>query len=112
MLRGLVFLLVVGVCRAGALRAGAASVDITPAPDGSLLMGGYGGRTQGHTGIHDNIFVRAIVLDDGVAQVAIVAWELISVPDAVWADVSRRVAAESGIRPENLILAAVHNHGA
>jgi hypothetical protein len=113
MLRRLAFLLLmVPVCRAGALRAGAASVDITPAADGSLLMGGYGARTQGHTGIHDNIFVRAIVLDDGATQVALVAWELISVPDAVWADVSQRVAAELGIRPENLMLAAVHNHGA
>ena len=33
-------------------------------------------------------------------------------PDPVWADVSQRVAAELGIRPENLLLAAVHNHGA
>ena len=106
------FLLMVCGCKAAALRAGAASVDITPAADGSLLMGGYGARPLGHTGIHDNIFVRAIVLDDGATQVALVAWELISVPDAVWADVSRRVAAELGIRPENLMLAAVHNHGA
>lgn len=116
MLRRLAFLLLmvpgITTCRAGALRAGAASVDITPAADGSLLMGGYGARTQGHTGIHDNIFVRAIVLDDGARQVALVAWELISVPDTVWADVSQRVAAELGIQPENLMLAAVHNHGA
>jgi Neutral/alkaline non-lysosomal ceramidase, N-terminal len=101
-----------GLCRAGVLRAGAASVDITPAADASLLMGGYGARTLGHTGIHDNVFVRAIVLDDGATQVALVAWELIGVPDAVWADVSKQVTAEIGIRPENLILAAVHNHGA
>jgi neutral ceramidase len=101
-----------GLCPAGALRAGAASVDITPAADASLLMGGYGARTLGHTGIHDDVFVRAIVLDDGATQVALVAWELIGVPDAVWADVSKQATAELGIRPENLILAAVHNHGA
>jgi hypothetical protein len=114
MLRRLVFLLlsVSGLCPAGALRAGAASVDITPATDAALLMGGYGARTQGHTGTHDNIFVRAIVLDDGATQVALVAWELISVPDAVWADVSQKIASELAIRPENLLLAAVHNHGA
>lgn len=113
MLRGLAvpLLAMSGLCQAGALRAGAASVDITPAPDASLLMGGYGARTLGHTGIHDNIFVRAIVLDDGVTQVALVAWELLYVPDPVWADVSQQVA-ELGIRPENLLLAAVHNHGA
>jgi hypothetical protein len=94
------------------LRAGAASVDITPAADAALPMAGYGGRTQGSTAIHDHIFVRAIVLDDGATQVALVAWELIGVPDAVWAEVSKQVSAEMGIRPENLLLAAVHNHGA
>ncbi|HEV1287796.1 MAG TPA: neutral/alkaline non-lysosomal ceramidase N-terminal domain-containing protein [Bryobacteraceae bacterium] len=112
MLWRLAFIVLAVSCRAGALRAGAASVDITPAADAALPMGGYGARTLGHTGAHDNIFVRAIVLDDGATPVALVAWELISVPDAVWADVSQQIASELGIRPENLLLAAVHNHGA
>ena len=96
----------------GPLRAGAARVDITPAAGAALPMSGYANRTQGFKGIHDHIYVRAIVLDDGATQAAVVAWELIFAPDAVWAEVSRRVAAESGIRPENLLLAGVHDHGA
>ncbi|HTS31530.1 MAG TPA: neutral/alkaline non-lysosomal ceramidase N-terminal domain-containing protein [Bryobacteraceae bacterium] len=96
----------------GSLRAGAARVDITPAADAALVMAGYGGRTQGFKGIHDHIYVRAIVLDDGATQAALVAWELLFVPDSVWADVSPRIAHDLGIRPENLILAAVHDHGA
>jgi hypothetical protein len=95
-----------------ALRAGAARVDITPPPDGALPMSGYASRTQGFKGIHDHIYVRAIVLDDGTTQAALVAWELLFVPDPVWTEVSPRIAAETGIRPENLILAAVHDHGA
>jgi len=63
-------------------------------------------------GIHDNIYVRAIVLDDGTTQAALVAWEALFVPDAVWEETSKRIAAETGIRPENLLLSAVHNHGA
>jgi hypothetical protein len=55
-------------------------------------MSGYGNRTQGFKGIHDHIYARAIVLDDGATQTAVVAWELIFAPDAVWAEVSRRVA--------------------
>ena len=55
-------------------------------------MSGYANRTEGFKGIHDPIYVRAIVVDDGAAQVAIVAWELISVPDGVWAEVSPRIA--------------------
>ena len=47
----------------GALRAGAAKIDITPAPNAGLTMSGYGGRTQPFKGIHDHIYARAIVLD-------------------------------------------------
>jgi len=96
----------------GSLRAGAARVDITPPADAALPMSGYANRTQGFKGIHDPIYLRAIVLDDGATKAALVAWELIFVPDAVWAEVSQRVSSEVGIRPENLLLAAVHDHGA
>jgi neutral ceramidase len=110
----LAFILLAAVLRAdgGALRAGAARVDITPPADAALPMSGYGNRTQGFKGIHDNIFVRAIVLDDGTTQVALIAWELLYVPDFVWSDVSSQIAADLGIRPENILFAAVHDHGA
>src|SRR6516164_514467 len=77
----------------GTLRVGAAKVDITPPADAALPMSGYAGRKHGFTGIHDHIYVRAIVLDDGTKQAALVAWELIFVPNQVWEDVSRRVAS-------------------
>src|ERR1041385_1268402 len=107
-------LLAFGVCAAawsGTLRVGAARIDITPAADAALPMAGYGGRTQGFRGIHDPIYVRAIVLDDGTTQIALVVWEPLFVPDAVWAETSERIAAEDGIKVENLMLSAVHNHG-
>jgi neutral ceramidase len=110
------YLLLVGIgvsaARGGPLRAGAARVDITPAADAALPMSGYAGRTQGFRGIHDTVYVRAIVLDDGTTQAALVAWESLLVPDAVWAETSQRIASEAGIRPENLLLSAVHDHGA
>jgi neutral ceramidase len=96
----------------GSLRVGAARVDITPAPAAALPMAGYAGRTEGFRGIHDNVYVRAIVLDDGTTQAALVAWESLFVLDAVWAETSQRIARETGIRPEHLLLSAVHDHGA
>jgi neutral ceramidase len=102
----------VSVAEGGPLRVGAARVDITPAPDAALPMAGYGGRTQGFRGVHDRLYVRAIVLDDGTTQAALVAWETLFVPDAVWAETSGQIAAQTGIRPEHLLLSAVHNHGA
>ncbi len=96
----------------GTLRVGAARVDITPAPDAALPMAGYAGRTDGFRGIHDHVFVRAIVLDDGASRAALVAWESLFVPEPMWAETSRRIAAETGIPPERLLLSAVHDHGA
>ena len=96
----------------GALRTGAARVDITPPAGAALPMSGYAQRTQGFKGIHDNIYVRAIVVDDGTTQAALVAWELLFVPNEVWEETSKRIASDVGIRPENLLLAAVHDHSA
>src|SRR5437870_3327497 len=77
------------------LRAGAARVDITPPAGASLPMAGYASRTAGFKAVHDNIYVRAIVLDDGATQAAIVAWELLFVPNEVWAETSQRISADA-----------------
>jgi len=96
----------------GPLQVGAARVDITPAPDAALPMAGYGGRTQGFQRIHDHIYVRAIVLSDGASQAALLEWELVGIPTHVWEELSQRIAKELGIPADNMILAAVHDHGA
>ena len=96
----------------GTLQVGAARVDITPPADAALPMSGYSGRKQGFQGIHDHIYARAIVLHDGTSYAAIVTWELIFAPTAVWSELSERVARETGIPVQNLLLAAVHSHSA
>src|SRR5437879_13295884 len=94
------------------LQAGAAKVDITPSADAALPMSGYADRKEGFKGIHDHIYTRAIVLGDGSRFAAVVAWELIGVPNAVWEELSQRIARETGIPAEYLILCAVHDHSA
>jgi hypothetical protein len=95
----------------GNLRAGAARIDITPAKEPPLPMSGYAGRGP-HQGIRDNIFVRAIVLDDGSSRAAIVACEVIGFPEPVWDEVAGCIAKETGIPRENILLAGVHTHEA
>jgi len=41
-----------------------------------------------------------------------VAWESLFVPEAIWAETSRRISSEIGIPPERLLISAVHDHGA
>jgi len=75
-------------------------------------MAGYAGRTEGFQRIHDHIYARAIVISDGTHQAALLAWELVGMPTHVWEDLSQRVSKELGIPAENVIFAAVHDHGA
>jgi neutral ceramidase len=96
----------------GTLRVGAAKVDITPARDAALPMSGYAGRKEGFKGIHDHIYARAIVISDGSTEAALVTWELIGVPTRLWEELSPRIAKETGILSEYLLLAGVHDHSA
>lgn len=98
--------------QAGTLRAGTARVDITPAPDAALPMSGYAGRKEGFKGIHDNLHVRAIVVDDGASQAALIACEVIGISHTLWEKIAGRVASETRIPQERVLLAAVHTHAA
>jgi neutral ceramidase len=105
-------LVLTAAAEGGTLEAGAAKIDITPSADAALPMSGYADRKQGFRGIHDHIYARAIVLGDGSRLAAVVAWELIGVPNPVWEDLSGRIARETGIPSEYLLLCAVHDHSA
>jgi len=96
----------------GSLRAGAAKVDITPPADAALPMSGYANRTAGFKGIHDDLSVRALVVDDGAVQAGIVSCEVIGFSNSFWEKVTERIARETGIARDNFILAWVHTHAA
>jgi hypothetical protein len=95
----------------GSLRAGAARVEITPAPGTSLPMSGYAGRTAGHKSVHDPLYARALVVDDGSTQAAIVACDLIFMPNQLWQALTERLGKEFGFAREHMLLAGTHTHG-
>jgi neutral/alkaline ceramidase-like enzyme len=94
------------------LRVGAAKVDITPAPDSALPLSGYGGRTDGFKGIHDDLTVRAIVVDDGTNQAALIGCEVIGLSFPLVEKIVTRLAKETGIPGDRILLSAVHTHAA
>jgi hypothetical protein len=96
----------------GSLRAGAFKVDITPAPDAALPMSGYSSRTEGFKAIHDSLNVRAIVVDDGATQAALVGCEVIGISAALWERIVSRVTRETKIPRDNIMLTSVHTHAA
>ncbi|MCH7917863.1 MAG: neutral/alkaline non-lysosomal ceramidase N-terminal domain-containing protein [Planctomycetes bacterium] len=90
-------------------RAGTAKADVTP-PIGSRMYG-YGARgVNVSRGVHDPLFAKAVVLDDGETKVAIVTLDLGSFPKENTDNVRVIVEKETGI--ENILCVASHTHSA
>ncbi len=93
----------------GQLQAGWASSLCTP-PIGTPL-GGYGARKGApSTGVHDDLYVKALVLSDGKDMVAITGSDLLLVPPNVAAICRERVAKETPLTEKNILFTASHTH--
>ena len=64
-----------------ALRAGVSRRIISP-PKGIFLIG-YGDRTKGNTGIHDDLTATALVIESGAKRIAIVALDILTINEFV-----------------------------
>jgi hypothetical protein len=90
----------------GSLRAGAARVDVTPTPDVFPYADKY--QKPPFIGVHDPVFARALFLDDGSTQVAIVVVDATTIPEPKV--LNRDIAQAAGIPESNLLLTASHTH--
>jgi len=88
---------------ANTLRVGAAKVDITPAVADLPAL---------YLGIHDRLYARAIVVDNGSTRAALVTLDAGGIPSDLWQQVSARVEAELDIPVAHLLLGATHTHSA
>ena len=88
----------------GELRAGAALVDITP--EGPVWMGGYQILRESE-GVHDPLYARAVVLERGEVELALVAVDVVGLQHQ---DVRRIQHDMVGIDPRHVVIAATHNH--
>jgi hypothetical protein len=87
---------------------GYARVDLTPI--NHTATAGYGKRLgKPYTTVLDSIFVRAMVINNGVARVAIVSTDLLIVPPTVTAVLESRLDS-IGFSLSNTYLSAVHTH--
>ncbi len=89
------------------LRAGAAQVRITP--DGAVPLAGYF-RERLSTGVHDDLWAKAVVLESGGRRAALVVCDLLEMPGEAAAEARRRIEAVAGIPPEFVIISATHTH--
>lgn len=86
----------------GSLSVGVARRVINPPP--GVFLVGYGDRVLGNRGVHDDVSVTALVLDDGSARVAIVAADLLTVCEATTDRVRARLA------PVEVVICCSHTH--
>jgi hypothetical protein len=85
------------------LRAGVARVDITPA---------VADLPAAFKTIHDPLFVRALVLDNGATRAVVVVGDLPTIAPAELKDLTHRIAVLASAPESNVMVAVTHNHSA
>ncbi len=89
------------------LKVGTAKTDITP-PMGFSMRGYYSERLA--SSVHDELYARALVLDDGKNKLVLVICDNIVPYAEVNKKVRKTIHDELGIAPENIIINATHTH--
>ena len=92
---------------AGDLEIGAASVKITP-PLGIPMAGYY--HERGAEKIHDDLYAKAIVIENDGMKVAIVSCDIIKVTSGMVEEVRNLVKKSIGINPDYVMIGATHSH--
>ena len=90
------------------LRAGVGKVEIT-APIGAR-MAGFANKAFPAIAVHDPLWARALVFDDGERRIGMVACDLIGVSEEQVAAVRREAASAAGLSSEALLVAGTHTH--
>jgi hypothetical protein len=88
---------------------GVARANITP-PVGHR-MSGYGNRTHGSDGVHDELRTKVLYVDDGTTRAVIAANDLLYLNGAGVAEVRRRVSEAAEVPAEHVFVCCSHTHG-
>lgn len=116
LISGLLFMLSTVLCNfvlfaqdsPSGLQAGAATSNITPFLGGGIV-GNFGNPPPAEY-IHDELYAKCIVLDDGKTQLAIVIVDNLSINREVHDKARELIAQHTPIKKENVLIAATHTH--
>ena len=93
----------------GQFEAGWAARSITP-PIGTPLAGFGDRKGKPSTGVHDEIFVKALAVSDGVDTAVIVGADMLIIPENVAEMVRIRVSQQTPLTANEILFNASHNH--
>ena len=94
----------------GALRAGAAAVDISPRTFPVIQNGGFLEATA--TRLVDPLHARCLVLDDGNERLAMIVVDSCMIPRELSDEIKTMASRRTGIRTDRIMLSATHCHTA
>jgi neutral ceramidase len=90
-------------------KAGLASVTITPKEP--VMLAGYASRTEPFSGVLDDLHVKALALEDADGKRGIILTaDLIGFSGDVGDPIRQRIAAETKVPRESILLSASHTH--
>lgn len=91
---------------------GAASDDGVSGQFRALPLAGFGARRgRPSTGVLQGLWTKALALQVGEQQVVMIASDLLIVPREVAEEVLRNLAADPGLRRDQVYFTATHTHG-
>ncbi|MHA1596804.1 MAG: neutral/alkaline non-lysosomal ceramidase N-terminal domain-containing protein [Candidatus Asgardarchaeia archaeon] len=93
----------------GKLKVGVSKVNITP-PMGIPLSGYFGRMDKPSIGVHDDLYAKCLVLDDGSQKVAIISADLLALDNDLVNSTRSEIEKLTGIPGENVMMAATHTH--
>ncbi len=92
----------------GIFRAAVVKIDITP--DQPKMLLGYNARQS--DGIHDRIFHRIVLLDDGINRFCLVSTDICVIAPSEYDHMASLLLRKFGIAPENFWWSVTHTHSA
>lgn len=90
------------------LFAGFSKSNISP-PLGAPLAG-FAAREGMCQGIHDELYARAMILENSDRAVAFVSLDVLALPSDFVNEARERIQARTGIRRDGIVIAATHTH--
>ncbi|MBI5774483.1 MAG: neutral/alkaline non-lysosomal ceramidase N-terminal domain-containing protein [Verrucomicrobia bacterium] len=90
------------------LRAGAAASNITPPLGAGIVGSGTSDPPSVH--IHDELWARCLVLDNGVTRLAIVVCDNLHATRPVYDLAKEFIAKETGLPADHVLISATHTH--
>ncbi len=90
------------------LKAGVSKVDITPYV--GIWLCGFAARQKPSENIHDNLYSRAIVFDDGNENLCMVTCDLLTLDQSSIKNIRKIAQNMTGLKAENIFISTTHTH--